>query len=82
MDHDKWACAANKPGGDGYWLCDEPFTGIVQRPRSRSIVLDTPRFQGWWKPYYSLKDRTCVLLYMDTDSVLYLIETTTPEEDV
>ena len=98
IDYDLWAQAARKPGSDFSWLNEKPFLGIAQRPRNRPNILDTPRYQGWWilgtskalmyrahyqiKMYYQLKGRRIRVLYMDTDSFLYEIETTTLEEDL
>ena len=101
LDHDKWANTVNRPGGSGYWLCEEgePFLGIGERPRTRPVVLDTARQLGWWalsaakarmyaawcftiKPYYSLKDRTWILQYGDSDSLYVLVGSTTPEADM
>ena len=69
---------------------------MAQRPRSRPIELDTPRYIGWailevskahmYRAHYHLMKRfygaRARLLYMDTDSLAYEVETTTLEADM
>jgi hypothetical protein len=94
-DFDKYLQAAMKPGSDFHDLSDNPFIGLVERPRNSSIELDTPRYIGWailemskahmWSTHYDMIKRfygdKATLLYMDTDSLTYLLETTTLDED-
>jgi hypothetical protein len=93
---DKWLDAATKQTTDYNLLCLSPFLGIAERAKKSKVVLDTPRYIGWtilelskWRMYCAhyqtfrkVFGNRIVLNYMDTDSMLYSIESDNLAEDI
>jgi hypothetical protein len=85
---EKWLNAATKPTTDYNLLCLSPFLGIAETCKKKVQVLDTPRYIGWtilelskWRMYCGhyqtfrhVFGNRITLCYMDTDSMLYSIE--------
>ena len=97
VDIEQWYNMASRPGTDPSVTSFDPDIGMGDRVKHKPTVLDTPRYIGWavlsiakarmHRAHYKCVrafygPERCRLLYMDTDSLMYELETQDYEADL